>query len=271
MKKIIAVLLVVFMLAAFAACSSAPADAASDGDWDYIAKKGELIIGITYYQPMNYLDENNELTGFETEFAEAVCEKLGVKPVFQVIDWDLKETELSAKNIDVIWNGMTIDEDRKKNMDASVSYMANAQVCVIKTENADKYTDAASMAGATMCAEKGSAGEDAIAADENLSKAKYTAMPVQADVLLEVKSGTTEIGVLDKVMAGASIGEGTDYADLMVVPNLELTEEEFYAIGIRKGATSTVNKLNEAINALASDGTLKKIAEKYGLEDALAL
>ncbi len=296
MKKLIAILLAALMLIAVAACapepapaedvpsadqaSDEPADAPSeepaegseaDGDWDYIAEKGELVIGITYYQPMNYLDENNELTGFETEFAQAVCEKLGVKATFQVIDWELKETELAAKNIDVIWNGLTVTEERKQNMEFSVNYMANAQVCVIQSANADKFTDTASMADATMCAEKGSAGESAIADNADLSKASYTAMPAQSDVLLEVKSGTTEIGVLDRVMAGASIGEGTDYSDLMMVPDLELTEAEFYAIGARKGAVSTIDKLNAAIQELADEGFMAELAAKYGLTDSLAL
>lgn len=108
--------------------------ATDDSDWAYIQQKGELIIGITYFAPMNYLDQNNELTGFETEFAKAVCEKLGVKATFKEIIWNSKETELAAKNIDCIWNGMTIDEDRKENMSISIPYMENKQVLVTKTD-----------------------------------------------------------------------------------------------------------------------------------------
>ena len=76
-------------------------------DWAYIEDKGELIIGITLFAPMNYKDAEGELTGFETEFAKAVCEELGLKAKFQVIEWSAKETELNSKNIDCIWNGMT--------------------------------------------------------------------------------------------------------------------------------------------------------------------
>ncbi|MBO5364454.1 MAG: transporter substrate-binding domain-containing protein [Clostridia bacterium] len=107
-------------------------DAVEEGDLAAIKEKGELVIGITLFAPMNYYDENEELIGFETEFATAVCEKLGVAPKFTEINWDTKEIELNAKSIDCIWNGMTITEERAENMSISVPYMANKQVMVSK-------------------------------------------------------------------------------------------------------------------------------------------
>jgi polar amino acid transport system substrate-binding protein len=83
---------------------------------------------------MNYEDENGELTGFETEFAKAVAAKLGVKVKFQVIDWNSKETELAGKNIDCIWNGMTITPERQENMQISIPYMKNEQAVVVKAD-----------------------------------------------------------------------------------------------------------------------------------------
>lgn len=106
--------------------------AESDSDYDYIMNKGELIIGITYFAPMNYKDDSGELVGFETEFAKAVCEKLGVTAKFVEINWNAKETELAAKNIDCIWNGMTINDERKENMSITIPYMQNKQVMVVK-------------------------------------------------------------------------------------------------------------------------------------------
>ncbi len=104
----------------------------TNSDWEYIKQKGELVIGITYFAPMNYKDANGELVGFETEFAKEVCKILGVEPKFQKIDWNSKETELAAKSIDCIWNGMTIDEDRLANMSITIPYMTNKQVMVVK-------------------------------------------------------------------------------------------------------------------------------------------
>ncbi len=249
--------------------SAADSTASEGGDWQYIADKGNFVAGITLFEPMNYYDENGELTGFETEFTKAVCEKLGVEAKFQEIEWDKKEIELNAKTIDAIWNGLTVTEERKENMGFSKSYVRNKQVVVIKADNKDKYTDEASMAGASCAAESDSAGQTAIETSPVLSQNEFVGASAQKDVLLEVKAGTVELGVLDYVMAKASIGEGTDYSDLMIVEGVELAPEE-YAIGMRKGDTETIEKVNGAIDELVADGTLKALAEKYGLADVYA-
>lgn len=251
------------------AADSTDSTASEGGDWQYIADKGNFVAGITLFEPMNYYDENGELTGFETDFTKAVCEKLGVEAKFQEIEWDKKEIELNAKTIDAIWNGLTVTEERKENMGFSKSYVRNKQVVVIKADNKDKYTDEASMAGASCAAESGSAGQTAIETSSVLSQNEFVGASAQKDVLLEVKAGTVELGVLDYVMAKASIGEGTDYSDLMIVEGVELAPEE-YAIGMRKGDTETIEKINGAIDELVADGTLKALAEKYGLADVYA-
>ena len=251
------------------AADSTDSTASEGGDWQYIADKGNFVAGITLFEPMNYYDENGELTGFETEFTKAVCEKLGVEAKFQEIEWDKKEIELNAKTIDAIWNGLTVTEERKENMGFSKSYVRNKQLVVIKADNKDKYTDEASMAGASCAAESGSAGQTAIETSPVLSQNEFVGASAQKDVLLEVKAGTVELGVLDYVMAKASIGEGTDYSDLMIVEGVELAPEE-YAIGMRKGDTETIEKVNGAIDELVADGTLKALAEKYGLADVYA-
>ena len=251
------------------AADSTDSTASEGGDWQYIADKGNFVAGITLFEPMNYYDENGELTGFETEFTKAVCEKLGVEAKFQEIEWDKKEIELNAKTIDAIWNGLTVTEERKENMGFSKSYVRNKQVVVIKADNKDKYTDEASMAGASCAAESGSAGQTAIETSSVLSQNEFVGASAQKDVLLEVKAGTVELGVLEYVMAKASIGEGTDYSDLMIVEGVELAPEE-YAIGMRKGDTETIEKINGAIDELVADGTLKALAEKYGLADVYA-
>ena len=214
----------------------------STGDWSYIADKGDLVIGITYFEPMNYKDENGELTGFETEFAQSVCEKLGVKANFQKIDWDSKEVELNAKTIDCIWNGLTITDERQQNMGISTPYMENKQVMVTKAENADKFTTAEAVKGATVVAEKKSAGEDVAKGDEFFKEANYVSVDSQAKALLEVKSGTADIAIIDYVMSIGTIADGTDYADLKVVEGKDFAKEQ-YGIAVRKGDTETLQKI----------------------------
>lgn len=268
MKKFLSVVLTAALTLGLCACSGS-SESSDKTDWDYIADKGTFVAGITLYEPMNYYDENGELIGFDTEFTKAVCEKLGVEAKFQEIEWEKKEIELNAKTIDAIWNGLTVSDERRENMAFSKSYVRNKQVVVINVANKDKYTDEASMAGASCAAESGSAGQTAIESSSVLSKNNFIGTNAQKDVLLEVKSGTVELGVLDYVMANASIGEGTDYSDLMIVESVELAPEE-YAIGLRKGDVQTVEKINAAIDELVADGTLKALAEKYGLADVYA-
>ena len=260
--KIMAVALSAMMLAIMCAgCGNKTADS----DAAYIKDKGEMIIGMTLFAPMNYY-EGEELIGFETEFAKAVCEKIGVTPVFQEINWDAKEVELSSKNIDCIWNGMTITEERKQNMSVTKAYMANKQVMVAKAENAQKY--AQSIEGAMVVAEAGSAGEELATANEYFAAAQFTPVDSMAKALMDVAAGTSDIAVVDYVASIGSIGEGTDFADLVVVESEDFSPEE-YGIAFRKGSDFTA-EVEAAIDALKADGTLKAIADKYKLGDLIA-
>ncbi len=266
MKKTIAIILcLMFTLFAFTSCNSKT-------DFAYLEAKDEFVIGITIFAPMNYYDADEKLIGFETEFAEAVCKKLGLTPKFQVIDWEAKENELNGLAIDCIWNGMTVDADRLEKFDISTRYLKNQQVLIVKKENAAKFTsDPASMKDVKLCAEKGSAGENVVKADDYFKQAKLTVVDTQAKALLEVKSGTSDACVIDLITALGSIGEGTDYADLTVVEGLGFGEAEEYGIAFRKNSPETLKKFNAAIDELAQDGTLKKIAEKYGVQDYLLI
>lgn len=257
MKKVFAMALAMAMgLLLLTGCGKA-----GSSDWADIEKAGVLKIGITLYEPMNYKDESGKLVGFDTELAEAVCEKLGVKPEFVEIDWDQKVVELKSKNIDCIWNGMTMSDELKPNMDFSVAYSGNMQVCVINVANKDKYTSLQDMADAKIVAEAGSAGAAAVEGAEELKNAILTTLTAQRDTLLELKSGTADVAVIDGVMAKASVGEGTDFADLMIVPNVELTKEE-YGIGFRKDSDLT-QKVNDALQQLTEEGVVEEIEAKY--------
>ena len=242
---------------------------AADSDWAKIESNGTMKIGITYIEPINYFDDNGEKTGFETEFATAVCEKLGVTPEFVEINWYSKIMELQAQTIDCIWNGMTITPELQEALTISDPYIKNYQVVVIRSDNADVYTSTADLVGKTVEAEAGSAGEAAIigeGADENLKQAEYISAAKQTDTLLEVKTGAADAAVLDFVLAGAMVGQG-DYSDLMIIPNLQLSVEE-YGVGFRKDSDAA-EKVNEAMQALIEDGTLNTLAEKYDLAELL--
>ncbi len=266
MKKYLSLVLALALSLSLAACGAPKEEAVSaEDDWSYIEGNGKMKIGFTYFEPMNYIDDKGEFVGFETEFAQAVCEKLGVEPEFVEINWDSKVFELESKNIDCIWN-VTITPALESSLTISAPYIKNYQVVVIRADQADTYQDTASLAEKTVEAEAGSAGEAAIAADENLSKATYISATKQTDALLEVKTGAADAAVMDFVLANAMVGRG-DYSDLAVIPGLELSVEE-YGIGFRKDSTAA-EKVNSAMQELVDNGTLNALAEKYGLAELL--
>ena len=248
-------------VASSAASGSAAASAAETAasDLDYIKEKGEMVIGYTVYEPMNYTDADGNFTGFDTELATAVCEKLGVEPEFVEINWDTKVVELDAKSIDCIWNGMTLTDDIMANTATTKAYAKNAQVVVVK--DGTDYSSTADLVGKTVVAEAGSAGEAAIEGDENLAQADYVSKSVQTDCLMEVAAGTADAAVLDLTLANAMIGEGTDYASLKIVD--ELNAEE-YGVAFRKGS-DTAAAVDAVFDELKADGTMQALADKYDL------
>ena len=235
------------------------ASASADSDLAYIQGKGKMVIGYTVYAPMNYTDDEGNFTGFDTELATAVCEKLGVEPEFVEINWDTKVVELDAKSIDCIWNGMTLTDDIMANTACTKAYAKNAQVVVMKAD-AD-YSSTADLVGKTIVAEAGSAGESAISEDESLSQADYVSKSVQTDCLMEVAAGTADAAVLDLTLATAMIGEGTDYANLAIKD--ELNAEE-YGVAFRKGSDAA-DAVNAAFDELKADDTMQTLADKYSL------
>ena len=245
--------------AASASSAASGSTAAAQSDLDEIKGKGKMVIGYTVYEPMNYTDADGNFTGFDTELATAVCEKLGVEPEFVEINWDTKVVELGAKSIDCIWNGMTLTEDIMANTATTKAYAKNAQVVVVK--DGTDYTSTADLADKTVVAEAGSAGEAAIQGDENLSKADYVSKSVQTDCLMEVAAGTADAAVLDLTLANAMIGAGTDYAGLKIVD--ELNAEE-YGVAFRKGSDAAA-AVDAAFDELKADGTMQALADKYDL------
>ena len=173
-------------------------------DIEEIKAKGKLVIGITDYQPMNYKDDKGEWTGFDTEFAQKVCEKLGVEAEFVEIEWDNKFITLESKAIDCIWNGMTISDEVLKNTSCSKAYVKNAQVVVMAKDKISKYKDAKSMAKLTFAVEAGSAGASA-AKDSGFKNIVEVA--AQTDALLEVQSGACDACIIDLTMANATLGK----------------------------------------------------------------
>ena len=257
MKKMIALLLAVMMVLTMAACS----ESSADSDTAYVKEKGVLVVGITDFAPMDYQDADGNWIGFDADMAKAFADSLGVECKFVEINWDTKINELDSKSIDVVWNGMTLTDEVKKGMETSNPYCNNAQVVIVRADVADKYATAADCADLNFAVEAGSAGEDAVIAEGF----NYISVTTQADALMEVSSGTSDACVIDLLMAGAMIGEGTSYENLAYTA--ELTTEE-YGVGFRKGS-DLAEALNEFFVKAYADGSMMETAKTYGVHASI--
>ncbi len=257
-KKVVALLSVMMTGIMLAGCGNA---GSAQSDVEYIKNKGTLLVGITDFAPMDYKDDSGEWIGFDADLAKKVGESLGVKVEFVEIDWDNKVLELNNKSIDVVWNGMTLTPEVTSSMECTNPYLNNAQVVVVPADIAGSVQTKDDAKALSYAVETGSAGEQA--AQEN--GFDYTAVTSQADAVMEVQAGTSQACIIDLLMAGAMIGEGTSYPSL--THTVELTSEE-YGIGCRKGSDLAAY-INEQLKNYYSDGSLVQTAEVYGVQDAV--
>ena len=264
-KRIISVLLcaavAVSMLAGCGSGNNGSGDSTESSGMEYVKDKGTLVVGITNFEPMDYRDENGDWVGFDVDMAKAFAESLGVEVEFVEIDLDNKILELDGKNIDCVWNGMTLTDEVTSSMECTDAYLENAQVVVVPSDVADQYQDEESLSGLNFAAEAGSAGEEELQARE----LNVTPVTAQADALMEVAAGTSDAAVIDLLMAAAMIGEGTSYADLTYTVSLNSEE---YGVGFRQGSDLAA-ELNDFFAASYEDGSIQELAEQYGVQAAL--
>jgi polar amino acid transport system substrate-binding protein len=205
------------------------------------------------------------LTGFDIDLAKEVGKKLGVNVRFQEIVWEQKEIELSSKAIDLIWNGFTITEERKAALSFTIPYLENKQVVIGK----NSFASIDATASYQVAVEAGSAGSDAFDADAAFAKSSKVEVTDQITALTEVLSGTSDLAIIDGVMAGYYLADSSSYGKSLKVVSDYQASSEYYGIGARKGEDALVSKLNEALKTSYDEGTTATIAKQYGLTSAL--
>ena len=237
---------------------------AADSDMAYVQSKGTLVVGITDCAPMDYQNESGEWIGYDADMAKAFAESLGVSVEFVEIDWDNKLLELGSKSIDCVWNGMTLTDEVTSAMSCSNAYCNNSQVVIVPADKAADYADVEACKALSFAVEAGSAG---MAEVEKLG-ASFTEVKDQATALMEVAAGTSDAAVIDSLMAGAMVGEGTSYDSLTYTVSLNAEEGEQYGVGFRQGS-DLADALNDFFAAAYADGSMQACAETYGIQAAL--
>jgi polar amino acid transport system substrate-binding protein len=260
-KKIgVAVCLVLIAAGMAAAAGRREGAAGGDKSLDSILSKKKLVLGLDdSFPPMGFRNENNEITGYDVDLAKEVARRLGVELVTQPIDWNAKEQELNTGEIDCIWNGFTITEERKQNLLFSPPYLKNAQVIVV-TGNSPVNT-LADLAGKTVGTQMGSSSIDAID-DAPQFKASISELVEYKDfltALMDLDVGGVDAVVIDLVVANDNINRSGKNFRILTE---RLGEEEF-GIGFRKNDKALADKVWAILLEMAGDGTVANITTRW--------
>jgi polar amino acid transport system substrate-binding protein len=234
--------------------------AGGDESLTYIINRGKLILGLDdSFPPMGFRNENNEIVGYDVDLAKEVAKRMGVELVLQPIDWNAKEQELNTKEIDCIWNGFTITDERKKVITYSPPYLGNAQVIVVKGNSPVRTL--ADLKGKIIGLQAGSSSVDALdeAVELKASVKEVIEYKDYLTALMDLDVGGADAILIDLVVANDNINRSGK--------NFRILEEtlaaEQFGIGFRKGEDALMNKVWETLLEMAKDGTAAKIATRW--------
>ncbi|MGE4585005.1 MAG: amino acid ABC transporter substrate-binding protein [Sphaerochaeta sp.] len=260
------VLLSALLLVASALFAQGTKEQASgvDNSLQKILDKGQLVMGLDdTFPPMGFRDEKGEIVGFDVDLAKEVAKRMGVKLKLQPIDWNAKEQELNTGNIDCIWNGFTITEERKQAMTFTPAYLRNAQVVVVRQDSA--FTDLASLAGKTVGYQAGSSALSAIEATPSFQKSvkEFVEFKENLTGLMDLEIGGIDALVVDLMVANDNINRSGKAFRIL---SEELAPED-YGIGFRKGDQKLADAVWQQLLAMKADGTLAQISTKWFAAD----
>lgn len=229
--------------------------------------KDELIIGLDdTFVPMGFKDESGELVGFDIDLAKAVGEKLNKKVKFQAIDWSMKETELNGGNIDLIWNGYSINDERKEKVEFSKPYLNNTQIIVTLADST--INSKADLAGKKVGAQNQSTAVDAVEADGDIMSTfdggNLVTFEDNNQALMDLEAKRLDAIVVDEILARYYIKARGEEKYKILTENFG---DEQYGVGIRKGDTKFVEAFNKALSEVVGDGQAAEISKKWFGED----
>lgn len=265
MKKlrILLLFLVTMGLIIVSGCQNPQQRANTQDTWNKIQRHHKVVVGLDdSFVPMGFREKNGKLVGFDVDLAREVFKRYNINVDFQTIDWSMKETELRNGTIDLIWNGYTINPERKKTVTFSNTYLINRQVLVTKTK--DKINNVQEMKGRNIGLQSGSSGYEVYEAQPKLLK-KYVAQTVQYDTfnnaLLDLNAGRIQGLLIDSVYANYYVAHEPNPNSYKII-NIGFKLEDF-AVGMRKGDKTLRNKINTALMQMAEDGSLQKLSTKW--------
>lgn len=252
------------LLAAFAASvllvgcgkQEAPASSAAPAKPVAVAK---IVVGLDdHFPPMGFRDEKNALVGFDIDLAREAAKRLGAEVEFKPIDWNAKEAELNGKRVDILWNGLTITEQRKANIAFTTPYLENRQIVVV-TGNSPVKTKA-DLAGKVVGVQEGSSAVEAVekdAAGKTLKELKKFGDNVTA--LMDLTAGRLDALVVDEVVGRYYTAKKP--GEYLVLDDHFGTEE--YGVGVRKDDAELLGKIQKAMDDMKQDGAAARISTQW--------
>ncbi|MGY3765077.1 amino acid ABC transporter substrate-binding protein [Vagococcus vulneris] len=266
-RKLVVLVGIIFGVTIFTACGSQ----GKQQSYEAIKKRGELIIGVDdTFVPMGFRDEQDKLVGFDIDLANVVTKELGLKAKIQPIDWSLKESELKNGTIDVIWNGYTVTDARKKQVDFSNYYLKNEQVLVVRKDSGIK--DLAQMKDKVVGLQEGSSGQESFdkkpeLLKNNVKNQEAVLFPSFTEAFIDLKAKRIDGLVIDKVFAEYYVSKQEDQVDYIILPT-DFAEEDF-AVGVAKDNKELVEVINTGLEKAIKDGQAQKISEKWFGDDRI--
>lgn len=259
MKKFRLIMIIAVALSMiFSGCSK---DNAID-TWSNIKERGTIIVGLDdTFVPMGFRDNSGNLTGFDVELAKEAIDRMGFEVKFQPIDWNLKEAELESGNIDLIWNGYSINEERKQKVNFTEPYLDNRQVIVVLSEtDINSKVDLKDRIVATQNSSSSLAAIEGEGAQVNFKDGEIILFDTYNEAFMDLEAGRVEAVVADEILARYYIAERGE--EKYKVLEDDFGDEE-YGIGVRLGDKTLLENLNKVLNEMKDDGTAKAISEKW--------
>ncbi|NCB02338.1 MAG: amino acid ABC transporter substrate-binding protein [Spirochaetia bacterium] len=259
MKKIMLITLILLFSITVVFAQGAK-EAQGDKSLENVVSKGKFVLGLDdSFPPMGYRDENNEIVGFDIDLAKEVTSRMGVELVLQPIDWNAKEQELNTGKIDCIWNGFTITDERKENMNFTEAYVNNAQVAVVKEGSPVKTLG--DLKGKKVGLQAGSSAAEAINSNEAFAASLKQVVEVKDNLtaLMDLEIGGVDAVVLDLFVANDNIKRSGKGFRIIEEP----LSSEKYGIGFRKNDSALRNEVQKTLEAMAKDGTMAKISTAW--------
>lgn len=259
-KKTLALALPALVALSLAACGDAKKEAPAAADAAPKLALTKIVVGLDdNFPPMGFHDEkDNSIIGFDVDLAKEAAKRLGVPVEFKPIDWSSKEAELNGKRVDVLWNGLTITEERKKNIGFSAPYLENKQIVVVKADAAVKSK--ADLAGKTVGAQEGSSSVDAIAKDAAGKAIKEVKKyPDNVFALKDLEIGRIDALVVDEIVGRYYL---TKQPGKFVVLGEHFGTEE-YGVGTRKDDAALLKAIDDTLAAMKKDGSAAAISTKW--------